>query len=182
VYDRIAGRSRPGRPSGVRMKLAIVALGVAAVFATVSATARAAGMCTATELRSGCTTSPSLDGLDLRLADRFVVWADGCGTSLGTWAKADGLLDGGDLVELVRVVGPDAKLVQAWLNDNQFQFRSFEVTITLLDSVGYPVASWRLANVLPLKWSIEAFDAAAGKVVLEILDLTHEGVTPADPC
>jgi len=164
------------------MRLSIVALGVAAVFATASPTARAADTCTATESPSGCTTAPSLDGLDLRLAHHFVVWADGCATSLGTWDKANGLVDGGDLVELVRAVSPDTKLVQAWLNDYQFHFRSF-VTITLLDSVGYPVASWRLLNALPLKWSINAFFyAGASAVALETLDLTHEGVTPADPC
>jgi phage tail-like protein len=118
----------------------------------------------------------------LRLAQHFVVWADGCGTSLGTWGKVDGLVDGGNLVELVRVASPDSELVRAWLNDNQFLFRSLDVTITLLDSVGSPVATWRLSNALPLKWSIEAFDAGASQVAQEILALKHEGVTPADPC
>jgi hypothetical protein len=176
-----------------KLGLLVLVLGVALATGPTTAAAdtspsRPTAACTATSWSSGCTTPVSLRGLaaglvPLRyLTNHFVVWADDCRTNLGSWAKAEGLLDGGQLVELTRAASPDSELVVEWLNDLTFEFRPTNVTVTLVDGLGAPLASWELLHVLPLHWSIQSFDAGANVLALESLDLTHEGLTLVDPC
>jgi hypothetical protein len=171
-------------------KLGLFVLVLAAALVTASATRaddtrqfRTVAACTPD---AGCETSVSLrDLVELPLRypiSHFVVWADDCQTSLGSWGKAEGLLDEGQVVELTRIAGAESKLVLEWLAGRAFEFRPSNVTVTLVDSLGAPLASWQLSNVLPLHWSIGAFDAGASVLALETLDLSHEGLTPVDPC
>jgi hypothetical protein len=183
-----------------KLGLFVLVLGVAlatgpSTRAADTSPSRTVAACTPTLWSSGCTTPVSLRGLvelldsqaatlvPLRyLTNHFVVWADDCQTNLGSWAKAEGLLDGGQLVELTRAAGADSELVLEWLTDLKFEFRPSNVTVTLVDGLGVPLASWQLSHVLPLHWSIASFDAGANSLALETLDLTHEGLTPVDSC
>jgi hypothetical protein len=154
---------------------------------------RDAVVCTPQVWRAGCTTPISLNGLvqlldahaallsPLRfLASHYVVRADDCHTNLGSWAKADGLDSSGQVVELTRAAGAESQLVQKWLNDLAFGFRQSDATVTLVSGLGEPLESWRLSGVIPLSWSIQL--GPGSKVALETLDLSHQGLTPADPC
>jgi hypothetical protein len=183
-------------------KLGLFVLVLAAVLGTAPATRaddtrqfRTVAACTPSAWSAGCETPVSLrdlvELLDSQaatlatvryLASHFVVWADDCQTSLGSWDKAEGLLDGGQVVELTRIAGAESKLVLEWLVGRAFEFRPSNVTVTLVDGLDAPLASWQLSNVFPLHWSIDAFDAGASVLALETLDLSHEGLTPVDPC
>jgi hypothetical protein len=182
--------------------VALLVLALAGLFATASVTRadatsppNEAAVCTPTAWSAGCTTPISINGLlqlldshaatlaPLRfLASHYVAWADDCQTSLGSWAKVDGLDGSGQTIELTRAAGPESELVQDWLNDLAFRYRQSDVRVTLITSVGEPLASWQLSGVIPLLWSVEASDSGGSKVVLETLDLSYEGLTSADPC
>jgi phage tail-like protein len=52
-----------------------------------------------------------------------------------------------------------------------------QVTITLLDEARKPVASWRLRNAQPKKWTGPTLAAkGGGEVAMEELQLVHEGI------
>jgi len=185
---------------GARLGLLVVTL-CAVLVAGLASSARAdtspstrqATTCIPTVWRVGCTTPVSLRGLlqlldsraatepSLRfLATHFVVWADGCQTSLGSWAKAEGLGAASQMVALQRAAGQESSLVLAWLSDFDL-FRQSDVTVTLVDSFGVPLESWQLLHVLPTHWTV-VFLGTAAKLATETLDLSYDGLTPASPC
>ena len=159
-------------------------------------TSRGASVCTPTVWKPGCTTPISLNGLVHLLASQaatepplqflasyFVVWADGCQTSHGSWAKAEGLGESGQMVELQRAAGPESELVKTWLFERESDpFRRTVVTVTLVDSFGVPLTSWRLSHVLPVLWSVELVNAQSKAVAIETFDLTYDGFTTTSPC
>jgi hypothetical protein len=181
---------------------ALLMLVLAGLFATASITRadvtgppRGTVVCTPNVWSAGCTTPISLNGL-LQLLDshaatlaplqflatRFVAWADDCQTSLGSWAKVEGLDGSGQTVELMRAASAESELVRNWIIDLAFHYRQSDVTVTLMSSLGEPLESWHLSGVSPLHWSIESADSAGSKVALETLDLSYQGLTSADPC
>jgi len=133
------------------------------------------------------------------IANRFLVVLDG--VSFGMWASASGLdvswglceYRAGDMgnarwffpgatkysdVQLSRAACAESGVVKKWLDANSKSKGSLEKksgTITLMTSDGAEVTHWTLANVMPLKWAIEKFDASASKVAMETLTLAHEG-------
>lgn len=119
---------------------------------------------------------------------------------LASWSKASGLEVSWDLVEyragdndndrwifpglakyptvkLERAANAaDSALVRTWLNDTSFKHKAGDTAkIELLDANLKPVADWTLRDVMPVKWSIVAFDAAGNKVATETLELAHNG-------
>ena len=50
------------------------------------------------------------------------------------------------------------------------------VTITLLDEARTPVLQWRLRNAFPVKIESSDLNAKGNEVVIETLELTHEGL------
>jgi hypothetical protein len=156
-----------------KLRAALVVLALAGLPATCSA-ARAD------------VSSPSRDsagGPALSLASRFVVRADDCHTDLGSWAEAEGLHVAGQTVTLMRAAGRESGLVEAWLtNANATKsLRPTDVTITLVSSANQPLMTWRLVDVLPLWWSLQAFGPDS-KLALETLELSHEGLARGGPC
>ncbi len=143
---------------------------------------------------------------NLVFASRLAVHADGCAIDLGDWAKVSGLGDswivniriGGDasnhrwyfpgrsaqlgVVKLTRTTGNDSQLVKDWLNDISQSFTPTTVTITYVDPAGGPPTTWKLAGVLPVKWSLTAVDAALSQVAIETLELSVQGVAAGSPC
>jgi phage tail-like protein len=134
----------------------------------------------------------------LGMTMRFKVTIDG--QDLASWSKASGLEVSWDLVEyragdndndkwifpglakyptvkLERAANEaDSKLVRTWLNKTSFKHDgSKTATIELQDASLTKVAEWVLRNVMPVKWSIVAFDASGNKVATETLELAHTG-------
>jgi hypothetical protein len=183
----------------LRAALVLVVLALAGSVATSSAADDASAVrgtvaCTPQFWSPGCTTPLGLAGLihllgspaaalaPLQfLAGHYVVSADDCATNLGSWAKADGL-DGPSEVTLTRAASAESLLVQAWLNGMAINPQPSQVTITLVSGLGQPLQTWQLRNVLPLSWTIEAFDPAPAKLAIETLELSYERLAPGIPC
>ena len=51
------------------------------------------------------------------------------------------------------------------------------VTITLLDAAEKSVASWRVINAWPIKYTAPDFNATSSEVAVETLEIAHEGMT-----
>ena len=60
------------------------------------------------------------------------------------------------------------------VRDGQVERRN--VTITLLDEAHAPVLRWRLRDAFPVKLEASNLDAQGNEVVIETLELTHEGL------
>jgi len=56
------------------------------------------------------------------------------------------------------------------------------VTITLVDGLGEPLESWQLTRVIPLLWSIEAFETSSARVAIETLELNYGGLISDSTC
>jgi hypothetical protein len=54
-------------------------------------------------------------------------------------------------------------------------------TSPLVDGLGEPLESWQLTRVVPLLWSIEAFDTSP-RVAIETLELNYGGFISATTC
>jgi phage tail-like protein len=66
----------------------------------------------------------------------------------------------------------------AWIKTvRDGQADSRQISITLLDEARSPVATWRLRNAQPKKWSGPTLAAkGGGEVAMEELHLVHEGI------
>lgn len=51
------------------------------------------------------------------------------------------------------------------------------ITITLLDATETAVASWRVINAWPIKYTGPDFNATSSEVAVETLEVAHEGMT-----
>lgn len=81
----------------------------------------------------------------------------------------------GNLV-LKRGMFTDSELAQ-WCRDaiEDFTFETRDVTVTLLNEEGAPLASWQFVRAWPVKWSISDFKAQDNSLVIESLELAHGG-------
>jgi phage tail-like protein len=76
----------------------------------------------------------------------------------------------------------DSARVQQWLSAKASSWMHAPASggggtaqITLCNSNGTPVATWRLRNVYPAKWDGPNLDATTVGIAMETLDLQHEG-------
>ncbi len=51
------------------------------------------------------------------------------------------------------------------------------ITVTLLDATENAVASWRVINAWPVKYTGPDFNATSSEVAVETLEVAHEGMT-----
>ena len=51
------------------------------------------------------------------------------------------------------------------------------ITVTLLDATENAVASWRVINAWPVKYTGPDFNAPSSEVAVETLEVAHEGMT-----
>lgn len=133
----------------------------------------------------------------LGLALRFEVVIDDI--PLGGWSKCEGLTvtwtfkdwaEGGtndympilpdrlkyDNIKLTRALNKaESTQVMSYLARMAQEFKPGTGQITLLDSHKGEVASWRLRNVYPAKWTGPSLDAMSKNVATEMLELKHEG-------
>jgi phage tail-like protein len=138
------------------------------------------------------------DDTRLGMANRFSVRIDRGPYDLGSWSHADGLDvawdvaeyragDGGNSrwyfpgnavyskVRLTRATCRDSRIVQRWLEETSFAWTPSSGRIGLHDSAGELLVSWQLEHLMPVKWSVTGFDATAGRVATESLELAHRG-------
>lgn len=67
-------------------------------------------------------------------------------------------------------------LFEWWKSVRDGQAARRNVTITLLDEQRQPVARWLLRNALPVKIEAGSLNAVGNDVVIESLELAHEGL------
>lgn len=135
--------------------------------------------------------------LQLGLSMRFSVQIEG--NDLKYWSKATGLEVSWDVCEyragdarnerwyfpgvtkyptikLERAASKeDSEVVKKWLEENSFKHAPQTGSIQLQDAKLGEVHTWSLRHVIPVKWSINAFEAGSSKVAVEILELAHMG-------
>lgn len=61
-----------------------------------------------------------------------------------------------------------------------FRDREFEptsATVSLLNEKGEPLQTWKLAHVIPKKWSVSDLDAGQSAIVVETLELSYRYFT-----
>ncbi|MFC5289602.1 phage tail protein [Actinokineospora guangxiensis] len=131
------------------------------------------------------------------MAHRFVVTAGS--RELGAWSKVAGLSVTWDLAEyrvghsdqyfkfagvpkfarvkLSRAADATATpAVKVWLDEVQASGGVPESgAVQMLTSAGQAVMTWTLQEMFPIAWQISEFDASAGKVAVETLELVHSG-------
>jgi phage tail-like protein len=141
---------------------------------------------------------PLGDATMLGMANRFTVKIDQGQYDLGSWAQVDGLDvkwdiaeyragDSGNdrwyfpanthysVVRLTRAASTESEAVRSWLDSTSFKWAPQTGTVALYDSASTQIMSWDLKAVMPVRWSITGFDAAASRVATETLELTHRG-------
>jgi phage tail-like protein len=140
----------------------------------------------------------------LGMAMRFAVTIDEGKYNLESWSKAGGLEVSWDLVEyragdhrndrwffpgltkyptvkLERAATLDGtESVKKWLNSNSFAHTAQTGSIVLMDAKLDTVSTWELRQVIPVKWSVSAFEATSSKVAIETLELAHLGFLTED--
>lgn len=52
--------------------------------------------------------------------------------------------------------------------------------ITMFDRQGAPIASWHFTHGFPVKWELSELDASKNEVVIETIEIAHEGLTRSD--
>ncbi|MEU6707888.1 phage tail protein [Streptomyces sp. NPDC091376] len=138
------------------------------------------------------------DNSTLALANRFAVVMDAGEYDLGSWNKVQGLDvqwkmceyragDSGNdrwffpgyteysTLKLTRAACNDSQKVKKWLSSNSFASKPHSGSITLMDPSNMPVIAWEMRCIIPVKWSIDSFEAGQSKVALETLELQHKG-------
>lgn len=72
----------------------------------------------------------------------------------------------------------DSSALYDWLSegiDGEVQRKT--ITISLLDATEQTVASWRVINAWPVKYTAPDFNATSSEVAVETLEVAHEGMT-----
>lgn len=124
--------------------------------------------------------------------------------SLGQWGKVEGLDVTWDLpdyragdqgnqrwyfpgntkytsVKLSRARNADSATVKQWLSTNDSRFKSSSTGVITLRRTtdGATLHTWTLVNVMPKRWNIASIDAGSSNVMVETLELAHQGFLPS---
>ncbi len=79
-------------------------------------------------------------------------------------------------VTLKRGITGRTDLFEWWKSVRDGQIARRDVTITLLDEQRQPVLRWHLRNAWPVKIEAGSLNALGNEVVIETLELSHEGL------
>lgn len=55
-----------------------------------------------------------------------------------------------------------------------YDFKPADITISLLDETGEPVAIWNVVQAYPLKWATSDFKATDNSIVVETIELAYQ--------
>ena len=78
-------------------------------------------------------------------------------------------------VKLTRPLSKDAAKVIRWITGIVESSARSNGTIIAKSSIGKPVLTWALADVVPVRWSGPALNSDSSKVAVETLELAHHG-------
>ena len=96
------------------------------------------------------------------------------GNEIGRTRKLPGLTEYPN-VALKRGVAGNLELFDWWKSVRDGQLLRRKVTITLLDEQRQPVQRWVLRDAWPAKLDYSPLNALGNEVVIETLELAHEG-------
>ena len=51
-----------------------------------------------------------------------------------------------------------------------------DLTVTLLDADGFPLASWSVTNAYPVSWEVGGFDAMKNELAVETIELVYNTI------
>jgi phage tail-like protein len=69
----------------------------------------------------------------------------------------------------------DTEKVRSWMSNTPFFHEPGLMVVTLKDAAGIDVFSWELKGAMPLRWAVSAAEAGNNKMVMETLEVTHQG-------
>lgn len=130
-------------------------------------------------------------------SSKFVVQFDDSSYDLGAWSKVSGLGVKWDPIEyrtgnfsrawsgpgvakystisLSRATCFDSQAVQDWLAETTREPKVFSGAIKLLTPIGIALCEWTLEQFIPIGWKLADLDSKAATVVVETLELAHNG-------
>lgn len=81
-------------------------------------------------------------------------------------------------LELKRALEPLDNKLESWVQKNLESgfasgFCPLNISITLLDSSGGPMAQWLCNNAYPVRWEVSTFDARKNELAIETLALNY---------
>ena len=100
------------------------------------------------------------------------------GGSNGPIRKLPGVTRYGN-IRLSRALTADRSLYKWFVAQKQNAAR-VDGLIALVDRQGTRVASWTFTNGFPVKWELSELDAAKSEVVIETIEIAHEGLTSSN--
>lgn len=79
-------------------------------------------------------------------------------------------------IKLSRPINEESHLVATWFMDiAQVVTRGHNAFIMAVDGVNKPIATWELANVVPVRWTGPTFNIESPKMATETLELAFHG-------
>jgi phage tail-like protein len=81
-------------------------------------------------------------------------------------------------IKLTRPLGKDTAKLTQWLATIIGGVERRNATITAMTADGQPVASWSLAEVVPVRWTGPSLNVDSPKVATETLEIAHHGFLP----
>ena len=81
-------------------------------------------------------------------------------------------------IVLKRGVQKNDKEFFDWVNTVQLNtVERRDITISLLDETHAPLITWKVRNAWPCKYEISPLHASSNEVLIETLELAHEGLS-----
>jgi len=72
----------------------------------------------------------------------------------------------------------DSQVMYNWIKDSLLKnVTRKDVAITLMNEDGEDVATWKIIQAWPIKYTAPEFNATSSEVAIEQLELAHEGMT-----
>jgi phage tail-like protein len=66
-----------------------------------------------------------------------------------------------------------------WLDATKTEPQLKDVMIQALDQTKKPIRSWTFTEAFPVRWNGPSFDASAGGIATEVLEIAHSGLKAA---
>jgi phage tail-like protein len=81
-------------------------------------------------------------------------------------------------IKLSRPIGPDSEKLTKWIVKALNGLNPTTGAITAMDAEGNPVVTWKLQDVVPVRWTGPSLNLDSPKVFTETLEIAHHGFTP----
>jgi phage tail-like protein len=81
-------------------------------------------------------------------------------------------------VKFTRPLNADSAKIAKWFSDMAGQVKRTTAEITALTPNGQELTTWKLAGVIPVRWSAPDFSTDSAKAALETFEIAHHGFLP----